>query len=161
MPPRILMFAPHFPPRRGPEALVNGKLALAILRRGWKLEVVSDATKYPSERETDASFWNSLKEITHGVPAIFPGRTALFLQRMSATAIFRQFIPRISWASYALQTAKALVARERYDVVLSRSQPAVGHLPAMRVAATFHLPWIANWNDPGSHPSGGATGICR
>lgn len=79
MPLRILMFAPHFPPRRGPEALVNGKLALAMMRRGWNLDVISEATKHPFERETDASFWDLLKEITRGVPVVFPAKPRFFL----------------------------------------------------------------------------------
>ena len=142
------MFAPHFPPRRGPEALVNGKLALAMMRRGWNLDVISEATKHPFERETDASFWDLLKEITRGVPVVFPGQTALFLDRIASIIMFRQFIPRMSWARYAAQMAKTLIDQKRCDVLLSRSQPAVGHLPAMKLADKFRMPWIANWNDP-------------
>jgi len=41
-----------------------------------------------------------------------------------------------------------LVSRRGCDVVLSRSLPLYGHLPALIVSRRLKIPWIANWNDP-------------
>jgi glycosyltransferase involved in cell wall biosynthesis len=45
------------------------------------------------------------------------------------------------------RTARELVARERYDFVISTSPPEVAHFVARAVARTASLPWVADYRD--------------
>ena len=142
----LLMFAPFFPPHCGSEAHATARFALALLRRGHRVDVITS----PLPRGTvaaGATLWEALRPYTHVVPKS-PLRPPLpLLMRVLAVAATRHAIKGNSWASLALQRAGRLIRGTLYDAILSRSMPAVGHLPALVLSARTQLPWFANWND--------------
>jgi len=146
-PYRILMFAPFFPPRSGPESHVNGKLALAMFRRGWQLDVITLAPK-EEHNESSEQIWEPLRDITCSVPRNYPGQMKLMIERAVGVLSTMHPISGIVWARHALKIARRLVREKEYDVILSRSLPAAGHLPAMILSRENKIPWLANWNDP-------------
>jgi len=147
---RILFFSPLFAPVTNPEAIVNAKLVAAMIEHGWHVDVISRRDistlgyDYGSQWEGE---WKSLQNITHEVSY----ETGGFITRKSATvrAGLRLGHPIIGcrWAEHAFDLAIKMHSKSPYDVVLSRSLPDAGHLPALAFAKKSHVPWIANWND--------------
>jgi glycosyltransferase involved in cell wall biosynthesis len=142
------MLSPNFPPLRNPESLANGKLAIAFLRAGWDVDAVTIRNDEGLFREDHSGLWDQLGIHTHGIGGHGSGGFGRLVARLSR----RLFSLRISfetmWARDALRKASELIHERRYDAVLSRSLTILAHWPALRVAARYQLPWIANWNDP-------------
>jgi glycosyltransferase involved in cell wall biosynthesis len=53
-----------------------------------------------------------------------------------------------NWVSDAVEKAKAMHAERNFDLVYTRSIPIAAHIAGYWCAQAFHLPWIANINDP-------------
>jgi len=148
---RIIMFAPAFPPFANPEAIVNGKLALAFLDAGWHVDVI---TRNLSEEWTSYNFgsswddpWTLLKELTHIVE--YKGALARHRWLDTMWSGFKTAWPIYGcrWSRHAVDLALSLHRRINYDVVLSRSLPDSAHLAALSFAEIVNIPWVANWND--------------
>ena len=145
------MFAPAFPPFANPEAIVNGKLALSILQAGWHVDIITRnfAEEWKGYNYGSAWIepWLSLKDQTH----IVSYKTKYkFTQRLDTAWCglqMRHPVNGCRWASHAFELAIKLHMEKQYDVILSRSLPEYGHLPALNFARYTKLPWIANWND--------------
>ncbi|MDD8025389.1 MAG: hypothetical protein PHI34_02665 [Acidobacteriota bacterium] len=148
--PRVLMFAPYMLPASSPEAIVNAKLALAGLRAGWDLDVVSRQPREPLWYPEDRTFWADLD----GRVSILdtPRRAAPrdILGRGRSKRLFPGLHPLFgnAWAASAVAEARKLMGRNQYDFILSRALPEYAHLPALVIARETRVPWIANWNDP-------------
>jgi glycosyltransferase involved in cell wall biosynthesis len=158
--PRVLMFAPFSFPPIGPESLVTAKLLLAMHDAGWDVDVIAQASGshlYPLE---DTSAWGVLSPHVRSVgPRIGFG----ILARRSSIWRAVMLVSSIMWATRAYWAA--ISSRRRYDLILSRSSPIHGHLPALMFANRTGIPWIANWNDPGPQvkmppPYGLGQGAC-
>lgn len=151
--PRALIFAPAFAPVFFSEALVNSKLALAMLDAGWEVTVFTAATKGGDAYAKDWSEpWLPLRELQYAVsPQAATGRLgrALTIAR-NATAV-RHPVSGSLWAEVAARQALALHRERPFDVMLSRSTSCYAHLPAMLLRRELSIPWIANWNDPPGH----------
>lgn len=144
---RILVFAPGFVPYAASENLVNGKLVLAMKKKGWQVDVISrcDSDYYGSRWEEP---WLPLRKHTHEI--VYPhghGWTRT-IGRIFDVVKTGHAVEGVRWARKALKYALALHHQRPYQVVISRSTPDVAHLPAMLFARHTSLPWIANWNDP-------------
>jgi len=164
---RVLMFAPRFMPICNPEAIVNAKLALAMLEAGWELDVISRGFvgrcyEYGTQW---CEPWLPLQAHTHEIP--YDMRRSWRDALTTAGSILRLGHPISGCRVSAREADLGLrLHRQRpYGVILSRASPDVGHLAPMKVARETRLPWIANWNDPpsgqmpppyGRGPSGGA-----
>ena len=129
---KILFIAPMFPPQEGPESYVNGKLAIALRRNGWHLDVITQA---PTSIVKDTSnLWNKLNDCTY------------YLKQRN---IFNNFILQtIFWLYQAYCLAMRLHKKNKYHVILSRAQPIWGHVLAWLLTIRTDVAWIANWNDP-------------
>ncbi len=148
---RILMFAPSFAPYASSESIVNSKLALAILNRGWQIDVISKVglDYYGVDWRTP---WLPLRKSTHEIDYPHLGKVARTVGRVLDVAKCKHPIDGIRWASKALKYASKLHQQKGYQVVLSRATPDIAHLPAMLFARKTNVPWIANWNDPTKMP---------
>jgi glycosyltransferase involved in cell wall biosynthesis len=147
---RILMFAPAFAPFGNPEAIVNSKLALAFLNAGWEINIITRNLAAESHYKYGLDWeepWLPLESITHEVKCEVNGKKGLLVETM--LDVFRTGHPIVGcrWGAHALDLGLRLHKKKPYDVVLSRSQPDSGHLPALSLARITKLPWIANWND--------------
>ena len=149
--PRILMFAPAFAPQGNSEAIVNGKLALAMLNAGWGIEVISRVPTWQVAYDYGGDWaepWHPLRPFVHEITApVWRGPHRLWDLVLSAVRM-RYAFDGIRWASRAFDQAVVLHKRQPFDVVISRAFPEVAHLPAMKLSWRFGLPWVANWNDP-------------
>jgi len=149
--PRVLMFAPAFAPQGNSEAIVNAKLALAMLNAGWEIEVISRVPTWQVAYDYGGDWaepWRALKPFVHEitVPALHAPQRLWDLV-LSAVRMRYPF-DGLRWASRASNLAAKLHTKKPFDVVLSRAFPEAAHLPAMRMNRRFGLPWVANWNDP-------------
>jgi glycosyltransferase involved in cell wall biosynthesis len=143
---RILMFARSFPPHRNSEAIVTGKLALAFLNKSINLHVIASKPIDLSFCD-DQAIWSPLKAMTHYYSDIRLPGFQQFTKRLQGILLTGHPIKGISWVEYAVHEGLDMVKKNKYDLILSRSQPAEGHLPAMVISQKYHIPWIANWND--------------
>jgi glycosyltransferase involved in cell wall biosynthesis len=144
---RILMFTPAFAPFANPEAIVNSKLALAFLDRGWEVDVVSRSLAEESKYNYGSEWvepWMPLQKVTHVVKYSTGGSLSRFAGALWSGIRMGHPVEGCRWAAGAYDVGMGLHKRNPYDVILSRS----AHLPAMIMSRETGLPWIANWNDP-------------
>lgn len=146
MPRRILIFSPFFSPSNHPEAIVTGKLVLAMRDRGWHVDVISAATAVDSVDDSD--LWAPLQSNTYTTTSYLERPAKLMVQRVHGILCFGHVISGIGWAQQALSLGLKLCRTNKYDVTMSRSRPVYAHLPAMKLKEKRKIPWIASWNDP-------------
>ncbi len=142
------MFAPGFAPYAASENLVNSKLALAMLNRGWDVTVISRCDRGFNYGVEWTEPWLPLRELTHEVDYGFGGSGQRFGERIFQSLKLGHPIAGVRWAWRALELALSLHREKNFDLVLSRSISCCAHLPALSFARQTSVPWIANWNDP-------------
>lgn len=146
---RILMFAPAFVPMNNPEAIVNGKLALALLNNGYELDIISkvNETDYNYSSKID-EIWIPLKERSIFIDLPKYRGVTKYISYIYCFLSTGHPIQGCRWAFKAYKTSLQLVKNKKYDIILSRAMPDCAHLPALLLAKYTGIPWIANWNDP-------------
>jgi glycosyltransferase involved in cell wall biosynthesis len=147
---RTLMFAPAFAPFANPEAIVNSKLALAMLNEGWETDVISRKLADISDYDYGTAWnepWIPLKEHTYEISYDLGNRVRRVTEWLLSSIRIGHPIEGCRWATHALDLAFRLHKQNHYDIILSRSLPDFGHLPALAFSKKTGLPWIANWND--------------
>jgi glycosyltransferase involved in cell wall biosynthesis len=147
---RILMFAPAFAPFANPEAIVNNKLVLAMKSAGWHVDVITRSDHQLGDYNYGSGWedcWVSLRMSTYAVTYRYKGRIIKVLDTLRGA--LRTRYPGIGcrWAAHAFDLALRLHRENHYHVILSRSLPDSGHLPALAMSKKTGLPWVANWND--------------
>lgn len=150
---RVLMIAPAFAPNFFSEALVNSKLALAMLNAGWDVTVFSAAASqsYVYTAAWDDP-WQPLSEIVHQVaPQAASQNLGKIAKLVQALALGHHPLPGAMWAAKTAEAALNLHQNEPFDLMLTRSTSCIAHLPGLIVKRRTGLPWIANWNDPPGH----------
>jgi len=148
---RILMFSPAFAPLANPEAIVNSKLALAMLDAGWEVDIISRNLSSMTDYDYGSvwiSPWLQLKPHTHEIQYELGNKAKRFFDTGLSAFAMGFFIDGCRWAKHAFDYAAALNQKNSYNVILSRALPPAAHLPALKLAKKTGLPWIANWNDP-------------
>jgi glycosyltransferase involved in cell wall biosynthesis len=149
---KILLFAPGFAPYAASENIVNSKLVLAMMRKGWHVDVVSKVDETPYYGDQWKEPWLPLRNITHEIAYPYCSAVRRIIERICDAVITGYPIAGIRWATRALNFGLKLHEKNHYQVILSRSTPDVAHLPAMLFSRETGLPWIANWNDPVKMP---------
>ena len=145
------MFSPGFAPYSFSENLVNSKLALAMLERGWETEVISARDDGPTYGAHWTAPWLPLKPHTHEIRYGMGKPLARYAQRAWDSVVLGHPIAGVRWARRALRLALHLHRSNPFHIVLSRSVSDFAHLPAIHFAKRTGLPWLANWNDPPSY----------
>jgi len=134
MPFRILMFAPNFPQRGGPESISTGKLALALRNAGWEIDVITINKDGAPFQEEQSRLWQPLA--ANSFPVGY-GRTGRDYR-----------ITMLGWSALAYSLGLKIARAKRYDVVVSRCQPIWAHIPALLLSLRTGVRWVANWSDP-------------
>jgi glycosyltransferase involved in cell wall biosynthesis len=146
--PSVLMFAPCSLPGAFSEHLANGKLGLAMLQAGWDVQVVTQTYGGKTYGNEWAEPWLPLQPVTSELTNE-GGVTAARLADVCTAAIQTRYVGTgTRWARRAIQRGRELLRTQEVDVILSRSPTEGGHLPALALAGSAGLPWIANFNDP-------------
>ena len=151
--PRILMISPVFYPYPPvwPEGMVNAKLALAMKRAGWHIDVIvagyseTSDRRYPSEKAGWEELVNNVHIVNKGMHKPFANR---LLNVAHGFVLTGKMLRQLDWGLSVLKVAKSLNTRIKYNVILSRAIPDYAHLAALLVHRQTRIPWIANWNDP-------------
>lgn len=144
------MFAPVFAPFANPEAIVNSKLALAFLNTGWEIDVISRNLAEESSYNYGSGWiepWLPLRNVTYVVEYPVGGRLRQLAGAFWSGIRMKHIIEGCRWAAHAFDLALRLHRKKPYQIILSRSLPDAGHLPALKMAKITKLPWIGNWND--------------
>jgi glycosyltransferase involved in cell wall biosynthesis len=147
---RIIMFTPIFAPFANPEAIVNNKVVLTFVNAGWEVDVISRHQPKTLGYDYGSAWdepWLPLKRITHEASCEVNGRVNRLVETIRDVFHTGHPIVGCRWAAHALDLALKLHNKKPYHVILSRSLPDSGHLPALSLARKTKLPWIANWND--------------
>ena len=151
--PKILMISPVFYPFPPvwPEGIVNAKLATAMKKAGWHIDIIvagysGGTSRYPA----DATVSQDLADHIHIIKRE-PPKSSLLKRITNGISGFRltgKFVRHLDWNLSALQTAVELNHKVNYDLILSRAIPDYAHFAALLIHRQTGIPWIANWNDP-------------
>ncbi len=73
---------------------------------------------------------------------------------------------RVIWNRFAIANASKLLARLKYDLIITTGPPHSTHLVGMKLQKRYHTPWIADFRDPWSdihylHLAGQSQFACR
>ncbi len=146
--PSILMFAPMCIPPSGAEQIVAAKFVTAASRLGWGIDVITwtnSALYYPEKLEER---WYEVNGEVFSICDENRRRVKNIPKLVFAAINTGHLTSGLIWADRAIKLAKKLIGRKHYDIIISRSHPYWGHLPALTVARLARLPWLAVWNDP-------------
>jgi len=145
------MFSPAFAPFANPEAIVNSKLALAMLNAGWQVDVIARNYVGTSDYDYGSSWvepWLPLKIHTHEIQYEVGNNIKRLYDTFLSAGAMGFPIDGCRWARRAYDMGMKLNDKYHYNVILSRALPDFAHLPAMKMAVKTGTPWVANWNDP-------------
>lgn len=148
---KILIIATGFAPYSFSENIVNSKLVLAMIDKGWKVDVISrkeEGNTYSSSWDNE---WKDLKNLTYEITYKDKGKLDRIFDTLKS--IYSMSIPLdgVRWAKRAYEKAIELHSKNHYDIVMSRSLSDISHLAAYKFSKKVGIKWIANWNDPPSH----------
>jgi len=178
---RILLVSYDYPPLPTPQSLRWGYLSRELIRREWTVDVLtihlperyqflhnippaqirifrtfsglffhfvykySTATCDMSSRKDKQSFqW--LKSALRNIFKI--------LRRVFQKVLDYFLIPdaRIEWLPFALLKGYRLISKNKYDLLISSSEPPVSHLVGFILQKVSGLPWVADYGDPWLYP---------
>lgn len=143
----LLMVSPEFVPVADAEAFCGGKMALALMKCGVSLTVVS-RKNYPWPRADASPLWQPLASCTIALEA--PKSRAPLHSIMFAARYRTVYYAR--WVRSVVAAARACHSQKPYDLVYSRSLPMFGHVAGYWCARELGLRWIVNVNDPWDFP---------
>lgn len=146
---KVLMIASGYPPYLFSENICNGKLVMAMLEHGIKVDVISRVDEGPSYGSEWVAPWNVLKQSAHIIS--YPlGSPLTRLADIIGSGIRMDFCFQagIRWTRRAYDLALDLIKKNRYDAVLTRSPIDMAHLVGYKLKQKTGIRWIANWNDP-------------
>ena len=146
---RLLMIATGYPPYLFSENLCNGKLAMALIENGIKVDAISRVDEGPSYGSEWSAPWDILQPTAH----VIMYDTGNKLQQIadvlySGTIMGRNYIPGIRWVRRAYQKAIELIKTHNYDAIMTRSPNDMAHLVGYMLKKRTGCRWVANWNDP-------------
>ena len=148
---KILFIASGFAPYSFSENIVNSKLALAMIDKGWKVDVISRKDEGVAYSSTWDGEWKDLEKLTHEVTYETGNKITKIIDTLKCMLQMASPIEGVRWANRAYKKALELHKINNYDVVISRSPSDISHLPAYHFSKKTGVKWIANWNDPCIH----------
>ena len=148
---KILFIASGFAPYSFSENIVNSKLVLALIDKGWKVDVISRKDEGVAYSSTWDNEWKDLKDLTHEITYSTGNKFIKIIDTFKCMFQMNFPIEGVRWANRAYKKALELHEINDYDIVISRSPSDISHLPAYHFSKTTGVKWIANWNDPCIH----------
>lgn len=146
---KLLLIAPGYLPYTFSENLCNGKLAYAMYRKGWQVDVISKVDEGPAYSTEWTEPWLPLKE--RNITLTYPvGGKLTRIYDTLRSSMKMGIYPEggIRWACRAYELALRLCKENHYDAVLTRSPNDIPHIIGLRLKEKLGIRWIANWNDP-------------
>jgi len=144
-PLRILCISPAFVPMMDAEAFAGTKMVMALRDLGVEFVVLcDDAILLKDEERRDTSrVWDDVRSVSIALTAPAGPKGVA-----SIIAGLRYRIHGAQWVQMAVRRARQLHREDPFDVVYSRSPPALAHVAGYHCARSLGLPWVANINDP-------------
>lgn len=145
---RLLCITHAFPPQQNPVAITLAKLLRHLDASRWAVTILCAdpiAAGARSDEALAALVPPSVRvNIVRG-----PDRFALVRGAIRVLPLVRE-LPDVHalWVRAAARVAMTLLARERFDALLSWSSPLASHCAARHAARHSGLPWIAYFSDP-------------
>jgi glycosyltransferase involved in cell wall biosynthesis len=146
------MVAPVFYPYPPvwPEGMVNAKLALAMRRAGWHIDIIiagypAASNRYPSDNIERNELIGSIHIVNEVQRTSFAQKV---LNSMQGLILTGQVLRQLDWGISVLEVARKLHSKFNYDFIISRAVPDFAHFAALLIHRKTRVPWIANWNDP-------------
>lgn len=147
---RLLAISWEMPPLSGPRAVQVTRTLAALPAYGWRSRVICfgpRSDRYHQDHRV------SLEELSGGqarrIPVASPEEWLIFraLWRVAPPLKHLPDEKRV-WMRGALQAARAALAAEPADLIVSFAQPWTDHLIGMQLARESGLPWVAHFSDP-------------
>jgi glycosyltransferase involved in cell wall biosynthesis len=145
---RILFLTSGFPPYEFSENIVNGKLVLALLKKGYSVKVISKIDEGKVYNSDWIEPWESLQPHTFLVRYPNGSRLSRFFDILKNVLHFKYPLEGIRWAGYAYEKSVEYIQKGQVDIVITRSPSDIAHLVGLRLKKNYNIKWIANWNDP-------------
>jgi hypothetical protein len=119
------MFAPWFPPHRNSEAHTTGNLVLAMLKKGWHVDVISEPRYDLADKTQLLPYW--IKLAPHCYPICNKQQSAIFnyTDKVKALLKMKNPIRGISWSLYAFEKAIKLHKINNYNITLLSKLPQI------------------------------------
>ena len=147
---RLLAICWEMPPLSGPRAVQVTRTLAALPEYGWHARVICFG---PRSDRYHQDFRVSLEALSGGGASLIP------VPSPEEWFIFRalwRLVPSIKhlpdekrvWMPGALRAARAAIAAEPVDLIVSFAQPWTNHLIGLRLARETGLPWVAHFSDP-------------
>ncbi|HDL15592.1 MAG TPA: glycosyltransferase [Euryarchaeota archaeon] len=174
---RILIFAYAFPPLISPQSLRWFYLCRELIKRGYEIDVITVqmpenfqdlVDKIPKGLNVHCvfpgpfyylTFKYSRESFNEGESKPSTGSPVLW--RILSKVHFNVYkalnallIPDIysEWLLFAIKRGLKLIRMNRYDIIISSSEPRVCHLAAYFLKKKSGIPWIADYGDPWIYP---------
>jgi len=147
---KVLFIAYFFPPLSGSGVPRSLKFARYLPEFGWLPIVISADEKIRYMKD-----YGLLGEIPEAVKVHRVGhRRGMSEEMRSVRARLKlafDFPDRYKyWCRPAYKKAKAIIQKEKIDLILSTSGPYTSHFIAMKLKKEFNIPWVADFRDPWS-----------
>ena len=147
---RLLLITSGYLPYTFAENLCNGKLAYAMYRHGWQVDVISKVDEGPVySNSVWTEPWLPLKD--SNITLTYPtGGKLTRIYDILLSSLKMGIYPEggIRWACRAYELALKMCRENHYDAVLTRSPSDIPHIVGLRLKEKLGIRWIANWNDP-------------
>lgn len=146
---KILFITIGFAPYTFSESLCNSKLVLAMMEKGWHVDVISridNGTNYSTEWSEP---WILLKDITHQIKYPLGNKFTRTIDVLKSAMKMNGFLfEGIRWCAHAYDYAFELCKKNSYDVIITRSPSDIPHIIGYKLSKRTGIKWISNWNDP-------------
>jgi hypothetical protein len=163
---KFLLIAYFYPPRLGIGGQRPSKLAKYLPKFGWEAVVLT--AKLPGRSQiTQRIIETNYKDVLASIKSAFgfDGEKGIQEQlniqlskdhnystwKSKLIKISRDLIaypdPQKGWHKIALRSACELLAKQRFDVVISTSPPATSHMIARELKKSYRIPWVADLRD--------------
>ena len=174
MPKSVLLIAYNYPPLISPQSIRWLYLSRELNKLGYKIDVLTinmpqrfkDLTEMiPKESNIYRVFPGVFYHITYKYSREKSKTDVTSNSKNSPDAIYRLYllihsicntflIPDIysEWLPHALLKGYTVMKENKYDVIISSSEPRVCHLVAYVLKRFFPVKWIADYGDPWVYP---------
>jgi hypothetical protein len=135
----------NFPPIGGPRSFRWLNFVKILSAKGWSIDVLT-VRPSPNDSFYDASL---LKDIPENVRVFrsYPGIFYSIFHRSNKTVKgFNK--ATIEWFPFGWVKGLDLLAKQRYDLIISSALPFVGHLVGYVLKKKAKIPWVADYGDP-------------
>jgi glycosyltransferase involved in cell wall biosynthesis len=143
-----LIIASGFPPFEFSENIVNGKLALALLKSGHEIKVITKVDEGDCYNDTWHDPWLPLRSVTYIIQYSHGNYLQRFFEILKCFYYLKYPLEGIRWAWRACKKAEDLMSAQKFDAIITRSPSDISHLPGLWLKKRHNIKWIANWNDP-------------